>query len=49
MLDEAPLIGFLPNRQPGTGRAPGFNYLPIWPWLWTDPFKKIENQSINRI
>jgi hypothetical protein len=47
-LDEAAFIGFFPDRESRTGRTPGLHDLLIVPPFGADPFKEIEDQSVNR-
>src|SRR5262245_33846894 len=49
ILNESTFIGLFPNRKPRTGCTPSLNDLSIWPCSGTDPFKEIEDQSVNRI
>jgi hypothetical protein len=46
-LNEAAGIGFFPNRKSGTRRAPGLDDLTIRSCFGTNPFKEIEDQSLN--
>jgi len=46
MLDEASFISFFPYRKTRAGRSPSFDYLGVWPSVWADPFKQVEDQSV---
>src|SRR5262249_61777148 len=49
ILNESTFIGLFPNRKSRTGCTPSLNDLSIRPGSGTDPFKEIEDQSVNRI
>jgi hypothetical protein len=43
MLYKAARVGFLPNRQSGTRRAPGLDDFAIRSCFVTNPFEEIED------
>src|SRR5947209_19241915 len=47
--EEAALVSVFPDREPGTGRAPGVHDLAVRPGFGTDPFEQIEDQGFDRI
>jgi hypothetical protein len=46
MLDEASFVGVFPNRKTWARRPPSLDDLGVRPWVRTDPFKQVEDQSV---
>ena len=46
MFNEAALVGLLPNREPGTRSAPGFDDFGVRPRVGTNPFQQVEDQGV---
>jgi hypothetical protein len=49
MGHEAAIVGVFPDREFGTGGAPGVHDFCIRPASGADPFEKIEDQAVDRV
>src|SRR5262245_29504841 len=49
MVEETPVVGFLPYGKPWTRRAPSFDDFRVGARIRTNPFEQVKDQGFERI
>jgi hypothetical protein len=48
-LDQASIVGLLPDGETWTRCPPCIEYLRVWAWSGAQPLEEVKNQAVHRV